>query len=318
SELTVRAGDKTIVHNVSFGFPRGKTLAILGPSGCGKSTTLKAIVGENPDFEGDVSVFGLNPRKDKATLKYVVGYVPQDTQLYENMTVAENIAYFGSQYGLSKKDLQTRVPQILKVLGLEERANLNVKSLSGGQQRRASIGATLVFNPQLLILDEPTSGLDPVTRRNLWSFLKQINRELNVSVIVTTHFLDEADLADHILILNRGKVAAEGTPEGLKRDMPGGGKAMTVELFTPAEQMKDKLDRVVERLLQGGHIAATDRAGYFLKLYATNPQAHTREVLDALSAEGVPFSGLDIVDATLEDVFVYTTGEKFVVKSREA
>ncbi len=311
SGVRVSAGGTTILDDVSFGFRRGEILALIGPSGSGKSTLLKSIVGDVA-FSGEVSVFGLDPRTAREELKAVVGYVSQDTQLYPDMTVKENVEYFASQYGLAPADAAQRSTALLATLGLEERAGTRVGVLSGGQQRRASIAATLVAGPTLLILDEPTSGLDPVTRRNLWSFVRQANRELGVSVIVTTHFLDEAELADRVVLIHRGKVVSTGSPAQLVKALPGGGRVVAVELSVASKTTDARIREAAAALVARGVVQKLDLNGYSARFFAGDPQAASREVLAMLQSIDVPVRALTTEVCTLEDVFVHGTGEAWV------
>lgn len=310
SDLSVSVDGKALVEGVSFGFGRGSILALLGPSGCGKSTTLKALIGEI-SHTGEIDVFGLNPRRDRAALKTAIGYVSQETQLYPEMTVAENVDYFAQQYGVPKKERKSRVTDLLRVLGIEDRADERLRVLSGGQQRRASIAATLVHQPALLILDEPTSGLDPTTRRNLWKFIRQARDELGVSIIVTTHFLDEAALADQVVIMNRGRVVATGAPESLISELPGGGKAVVVELTSVNAQTELRIRTALAPLLADGTIEKIDIAGYGVRLLTRDPTIASRRALDVFHELNVSVRKFGTEECDLEDVFSHVTSESW-------
>lgn len=308
--VTVRAGSKTIVEDITFTFNQGEIVGLLGTSGCGKSTTLKAVVGENR-YEGQVSVFGLDPRKERDRLKRLVGYVPQDTQLYPEMTVRENLRFFGTQYKVSASLLADRMAHILDILDLREAAERPVRVLSGGQQRRAAIGATLVFAPRMLILDEPTSGLDPVTRRGLWRFLRLINHELDISIIVTTHYLDEAEHADKLVIMHKGRLVGKGEPEKMKKAMPGGGRMLLIELETSAEILGDRLEKALDPLYNDEVIDDHGAAGYMLRIFARDPHLKTAAVIATLNEAEIEYVAIDVEEVSLEDVFVGRTGDKF-------
>lgn len=310
SGLTVQKGDKKVVDDVSFTIEHGQILAILGPSGGGKSTILKAIVGELP-FSGEVSVFGADANKQRDAVKRLIGYVPQDIQLYPNMSVRENIEYFGAQYGRSRSELKQEAVELSNMLGMDEKIDEVIGNLSGGQQRRASIACALVSRPRLLVLDEPTSGLDPTTRRQLWRFLRQLKSKAGVAMIVTTHFIDEAEYADTVVILEAGKLVSSDSPENLKKALPGRGKAVEIELFDISEATMEKV-RAVEAKAKGtGGIAQADYSGYAVRFYCEQPQTASSQLIQLLNESGVPFSKINVVDVTMEDVFVFHTGKRF-------
>ncbi|MDD5501864.1 MAG: ATP-binding cassette domain-containing protein [Candidatus Thermoplasmatota archaeon] len=311
--LTIVKGGRSIVQNVSFSFAAGKIIAVLGPSGSGKSTILKAVIGEN-DYAGDLSVLGFDAKKDIAEIKRIIGYVPQDLQLYKNMTVRENIRYFGNQYSINKAESDRRALRISRILGIDHRLNTKVEVLSGGEQRRASIAAALVHNPQLLILDEPTSGLDPITRRTLWRFLKKLNVEFGVSIITTTHFVDEAEYANMVLIVNKGRIVAYDTPENLKLSIPGKGKAVELELYRMSEPTMVRIKDLESELKAKGMIEKADYTGYYVKFYTENPQISAGHIMDMFNKADIGLRTINVVDISLEDVFVYYTGEKFKTK----
>ena len=306
SGLTVEAGGKPLVRDVSFHVGRGQILAILGPSGGGKSTTLRALMGETPS-RGEVDVFGL----DRAALRSAVGYVAQETELYPEMTVRENVEYFGRQYEVDDDALQARVDEVLRALGLEERAGGRVSTLSGGQQRRASIAAALAHTPALLVLDEPTSGLDPTTRRNLWRFLRKAATDLGVAVLVTTHFLEEAALADRVVILNHGRVVAHGTPQELLAALPGGGTVVAATLADLPHEKEDAFDALLDALRREGLAAAHERSGLQVRLFTREPHRATRRLLDGLAGLDLATRRLATEDATMQDVFLHHAGEAF-------
>lgn len=310
SDLSVTAKGTNILTDVSFSFAQGDILALLGPSGSGKSTLLKALLGET-SFRGEASLFGIDPTRRSTEHKKLIGYVSQETELYPDMTLRENVEYFGKQFGLTGQDLKTRVGPLLATLGLAERADTRVGLLSGGQQRRASIAATLVYSPSLLILDEPTSGLDPVTRKSLWKFIRQASRELGVTVIVTTHFLDEADLADRVVILNKGRVVKTGTPQELVRSLPGGGKAVVIELQSTSPAIEARVREAVRPLETRGVVAGVDLTGYTARFFTPNAQAASRDLLDAFGHAEVPVKQVTTEDCGMDAVFTFYAGERW-------
>ncbi|MHA1731409.1 MAG: ABC transporter ATP-binding protein [Promethearchaeota archaeon] len=229
-DVKVTLGGRVIIHDVNFLLEKGEILGIIGESGAGKSTTLKAILGEF-DFEGEIALFGYDAR-DTKTIAPFIGYIPQElSRMYANFNALENIVSFGRQYGLPDDILIQRGKKILKDLGISEFANQPVSSLSGGQQRRASIAISMVHNPRILFLDEPTSGLDPLVRYELWEYLDIINKEYGITLVVISHYLDEIEYCDKACIFLREVGFYDfGTPQGLKSKLPGGGLAVEVTL----------------------------------------------------------------------------------------
>ncbi|MHA1266386.1 MAG: ATP-binding cassette domain-containing protein [Candidatus Helarchaeota archaeon] len=236
--LTVGYGHKKkpIIQNASFKIKEGEILGIVGESGSGKSTTLKAILGDIPINRGLIKICGIDAQ-NKREVSPRIGYVPQDlSRMYLEFTPLENILYFGQQYGIPPEELIRRGKQVLRDLGIVTKANTPVRDLSGGEQRRASIAIALIHYPKILFLDEPTSGLDPVRRHELWDYLDSINKQYNISLVVVTHFPNEAEYCDKIAIFMKDKGFIDfGSPNELKGRLPGAGYAIeiTLEVFDP-------------------------------------------------------------------------------------
>jgi ABC-type multidrug transport system ATPase subunit len=276
-DVRVVLGGRTIIHDVNFEIQRGQILGIIGESGAGKSTTLKAVLGEF-GYEGKIFVFGIDAHNTKAISPFI-GYVPQDLhRMYQEFNCLENILAFGRQYGIPDDILIQRGKKILRDLGIEHVANQPIKSLSGGQKRRASIAIAMVHNPYLIFLDEPTSGLDPLARYELWDYLDIINKEYNITLCVISHYLDEIEYCDTACIFLRGVGFYDwNSPDGLKKTLPGAGLALEVVLervsISAVEAIKEiqDVDFVIQRgerirVLSGvpSHIMA-DRVTALLK-----------------------------------------------------
>ena len=290
---------------------RGEIVGILGPSGCGKSTIIKAITGESTGASGQIVMGGFDITKESHSAKQLFGYVPQDIQLYEDLSFGQNVMYFGGQYGLDKAYLVEKAQRLATVVELGDRLNDKVSRLSGGQKKRVSVATALAHDPELVILDEPTSGLDPSTRRSLWKFLKSINQTYNVSMIVTTHYLDEGEYCDKLLIVNKGRMIAYDSPRNLKQIIPGGGKAIELEMFTLDDYVSAKLGEFESRAKQNGVAELVDRSGYKVKVFCKDiPEAMARIPI-LLGELGLGFKAMNVVDTSLEDVFIYFTGESF-------
>ena len=236
--LSVAYGRKKnfVIKNASFKIQDGEILGVVGESGSGKSTTLKAILGDISFNKGKISICGIDSQ-NKQEVSPRIGYVPQDlSRMYLEFTPLENILYFGQQYGINPEELIRRGKQALRDLGVGTKANTPVSELSGGEQRRASIAIALIHYPKILFLDEPTSGLDPVRRHELWDYLDTINKQYGISLVVVTHFPNEAEYCDKIAIFMKDKGFIDfGSPSELKTRLPGAGYALeiTLEVFDP-------------------------------------------------------------------------------------
>ncbi|MCX6660162.1 MAG: ABC transporter ATP-binding protein, partial [Candidatus Bathyarchaeota archaeon] len=297
---------------VSFKIDRGKILGVLGPSGCGKSTIIKVLTAEYKPERGHVTFGPYDLQHHLNQIRTLIGYVPQEYQLYEDLTMNDNILFFGGQYGLSKEQLVKRAAELARVLELEEKLHETVKNFSGGQKRRVSIAVALAHNPQIVILDEPTAGLDPGTRRSLWRFLKVLNQKYQTTMIVTTHFTEEGEYCDKLLILSKGKAIAFDSPDQLKKIIPGRGKAIEFELFALDEMSQSKLQVFKDRAIETKLAKMVDLSGYRTRVFTETPNESLGPVTNLLGTVGLTIKSINIVDATIEDVFVYFTGEKFV------
>ena len=245
---------KAVIENASFKIKEGEILGIVGESGSGKSTIVKAILGDISLNKGSIKICGID-FQNKREISPRIGYVPQDiSRMYLEFTPLENILYFGQQYGINPEELIRRGKQVLRDLGIVVKANIPVGELSGGEQRRASIAIALIHYPKILFLDEPTSGLDPVHRYELWDYLEVINKQYGISLVVITHFPNEAEYCDKVAIFMKGKGFIDfGAPSELKTRLPGNGFALeiTPEIFDPQmipllESIKD-ISFVIQR-----------------------------------------------------------------------
>ncbi len=203
----------TALDGVDLRVLEGETFGLLGPNGAGKSTLISIISFLSKPAAGEARVFG---KKDQM----LIGLAPQDNSFYGELTVWENLEFFGRLYGSSSKDVGVRAAEALALLNLEDKRNSRAENLSGGMKRRLNIACALMHKPKLLILDEPSVGLDPMSRRGLWNVIQRL-RGKGMTTLITTHYMDEADyLCDRIAVLQKGKVVSEGTPTQLKRQVP--------------------------------------------------------------------------------------------------
>lgn len=214
-ELTKNFGAFTAVDHVSFGVKRGEIFGFLGSNGAGKSTTIRMLCGLLQPTSGTATVGGYNIDTQSERVKLNIGYMSQRFSLYDDLTVEQNIRFFGGVYGLRQNRLKERMEWVLKMADLKGRENSVTRTLAGGWKQRLALGCAILHQPEIVFLDEPTGGVDPVSRRNFWELINQLSSE-GITVMVTTHYLDEAEFCNEILLINAGRLIAGGSPVGLK------------------------------------------------------------------------------------------------------
>ncbi len=215
--LEKRFGHFTAVDKISFSVNPGTIFGLLGANGAGKSTTIRMLCGLLPPSRGTAAVAGINVGKDPEGVKRRIGYMSQEFSLYNDLTVDENIRFFAGVYGLSKSTTKQRHEWILSMSGLRERRSSLTSELSGGMKQRLALGCAVIHSPQIVFLDEPTGGVDPVSRREFWRLINQFAAE-GTTVLVTTHYLDEAEYCNDIVFMHAGKIVAAGSPSYIKRE----------------------------------------------------------------------------------------------------
>jgi len=216
--LTKYYSKQCVVNKISFQISKGEFCGILGPNGAGKTTTLKMLLGNTPASAGMLSVLGFPIPQQARAMRSRIGVVPQSDNLDMDFTVVENLHVYGRYFGLKRAEVEKRIAELLAFVALEEKADASINQLSGGMKRRLSIARALINRPELLILDEPTTGLDPQIRQNIWQMLRQLQKD-GLTIILTTHYMDEAErLCGRIILMDRGRILADRTPEELVRE----------------------------------------------------------------------------------------------------
>jgi ABC-2 type transport system ATP-binding protein len=220
-ELTRVFGPFTAVDHISLDIRAGEIFGFLGANGAGKTTAMRMFIGLLAPSSGTASVAGYDVYTESEKIKRSIGYMSQRFSLYEDLTIRENIRLYGGIYGLAKRDIQARSDQILARLGMEQSADLQVRSIPLGWRQKLSFSVALLHRPRIIFLDEPTGGVDPITRRQFWELIYQA-AAAGTTVLVTTHYMDEAEYCDRISIMVAGKIGAMGTPAELKRRFDAG------------------------------------------------------------------------------------------------
>ena len=296
--LTKRFGDFVAVNEVSFEAPRGEIMGFLGPNGAGKSTIIRVLCGLLRPSGGRAEVAGVDVARYPERVRENIGYMSQKFSLYSDLSVVENLRFFGGVYGVKGERLAKRLAFAIDMAGLNGREGALVADLSGGWKQRLALGCAVLHEPAILFLDEPTSGVDPTSRRRFWDLIHTLAAE-GVCVIITTHYMDEAEYCNRIALINGGKLVALGSPSELKRSAIRG-EILLVEGDDPGA--------MVEAL--EGAPAARDVApfGSSLHIMVDDAARDTPAIEDALRARGLRWSRIEPIKATLEDVFVQLVG----------
>ncbi len=298
--LTKRFGDFTAVDSVDFEVRRGEIFGFLGPNGSGKTTTIRMALGLLAPTEGEVSVLGMRIPGDAAKIRPRVGYMSQRFSLYNDLTVLQNLQFYGKAYGLGNAELKERIREALRMSDLEGREHTKTRDLSGGWRQRLALSAAILHKPELLFLDEPTAGVDPVSRRAFWDLLyQQIAR--GVTVFVTTHYMDEAEHCHRLAFIRRGRIIAYGQPEAIKRQVAGDTQVIELAPSDPAAAVT-----VLRSAQQAGslNIAEVELYGALVHVFAADAAARQDDIAAALRAAGIEPGEMSLIEPSLEDVFI--------------
>ncbi|MCP3856152.1 MAG: ABC transporter ATP-binding protein [Actinomycetia bacterium] len=299
--LVKRFGERLAVHDVGFAIAPGETYGLLGPNGAGKTTTISMLCGLLERDAGRVEVAGFDLDQDPRSVKAAIGYVPQDLAIYPDLTGRENLRFFGRLQGLSGPELNTRVNEVLEVVGLADRAEDPTDDYSGGMKRRLNIGVGLLHEPQLLVLDEPTVGVDPQSRNSILESVEQLG-SLGMAVLYTTHYMEEAErLCDRVGVMDLGQLVAEGTRRELV-EMIGGTDRVRIRIERDGAELVDALealDTVAEAHATDDMVELTVRDGH----------SALPGLLTAADDAGARVTSVELVEPDLESVFLALTGK---------
>jgi len=299
SNLVKKFNDFTAVNGITFSVKQGESFGILGPNGAGKSSTMRIIGATSQRTSGDVKLLGKDPELNGPQIRAHLGVVPQQDNLDEELTCAENLYIYGRYFGLPKNMIKQKIDNLLEFAQLTEKKDSKVNSLSGGMKRRLTIARALVSDPDILMLDEPTTGLDPQARHILWDRLFRL-KEKGVTLLITTHHMDEAEqLCDRLIVMDNGKIMAEGSPAGLIKEYSTK-EVLEVRFGSDRNaQMVDKLKSLTERIE-----VLPDR----LLMYTESGE----DLLAKISALNIHPNTSLVRRSSLEDVFLRLTGRSLI------
>lgn len=299
TELTKKFGNFTAVDAVTFRVKPGEVYGWLGPNGAGKTTTIRMLLGLLRPSSGQAQVLGFDPAKEAKKMQARVGYMSQLFTLYDDLTAAENIRFYGLAYGLNRRQLRRRRAEIIEMAGLRGREHELTANLSGGWKQRLALGCAIVHQPEVVFLDEPTAGVDPINRRRFWDLIYGMASR-GITVLVTTHYMDEAELCQRVGFISRGRLIALDTPERLKETQMQG-QVLEINAAQPHRVMQ-----VLQMAQQNGRFPAEEIALYGAQIHAVVPdaQAGKQRVTDLLAEEGIAAGTIEWIAPTLEDVFI--------------
>ena len=297
--LTKTYGDFVAVDGIDFDVAKGESFGFLGPNGAGKSTTMRIIGATSVRTSGTLTILGKDPEQNGPQIRSHLGVVPQQDNLDSELTVSENIFIYGRYFGLSSRFINKKIPELLEFAQLEEKKDTKVEALSGGMKRRLTIARSLVSEPDILMLDEPTTGLDPQARHILWDRLFRL-KEQGVTLLITTHYMDEAEqLCDRLIVMDKGKIMAEDSPAQLIKTYS---TKEVLEVRFGSDRNREMVD--VLRPLADRMEVLPDR----ILLYAEDGE----QLLEQIAAKGIHPNTSLVRRSSLEDVFLRLTGRSLV------
>jgi len=302
--ITRKYGDFTAVDSVSFAVQEGEIFGLLGPNGAGKSTLIRMMTTLIEITGGTARISGHDVQKEPDAARRFIGVIPQAMTSDLDLTVGENLGIYAKLYGVPAKERKRSITELLEIMDLTKWRDAQTKTLSGGMRRRLEIARGLVHSPRIFFLDEPTTGLDPVSRVAVWEMLTKIKQQRALTVLLTTHYMDEADrLCDRIAIVDHGHLVALDTPNALKASVPG---SNVIEV-----QFSHVPERWEERLRKLGSVHSVQPEGNNMyRILSDEGSLTTTELVTMALAEGVQVKALSVQNTTLDDVFVHYTGRQ--------
>lgn len=301
--LTKQFNNFVAVDHISFSVKCGEIFGLLGPNGAGKTTTINMLSTLLNPSSGYAEVAGFDITTSRDDVRRSIGIVFQEPALDDKLTGRENLEFHAMMYGLDKEERRKRIENALELVELTDKADILVENYSGGMKRRLEIARGLIHEPKVLFLDEPTLGLDAQTRRHIWEYIRELNKASGVTLILTTHYMEEADyLCDRIAIIDHGKIIAMDTPQRLKDVL--GGDVISVEVEAEAD-----IDKLVNHLRGLSWIKAMKRHDGVLGLTVEKGEKRIPELISTAQKVGVGIASINLHKPSLEDVFIHFTGK---------
>jgi len=298
-ELTKKFGALTAVDAVSLQVAEGEIFGLLGPNGAGKTTLISMLVTMKRPTSGKALVNGFDVVKNPSDVRKSIGIVFQDPSLDEELTAFENLELHSAMYGIPREEREKRIVEVMETVELKDRLHDLVKTFSGGMRRRLEIARGLLHYPKILFLDEPTLGLDPQTRIHVWEYIRKLKKEHGITIVLTTHYLDEADgLCDRIAIIDRGKIIALDSSAALKNSL--GGDVLSVETTAP-----EKFESAVKKL---GWVKSSKTDDGVVSLRLERGENRIPDLMDVARTQGIHVNSVSLHKPTLDDVFLHYTG----------
>lgn len=300
--ITKRFDDKLVLDNISFTINKGDIFGLIGPNGAGKSTLINIITGLFKGDSGEVTIGGYSILKDPIKAKKLIGLVPQELALMEELSAYDNLQYFGAFYGLGGKALKEGIKKALSVTGLTEKKKLKVKKFSGGMKRRLNLAVSIMHRPKILILDEPTVGVDPQSRNYIFEFIKKINKKNDTTVLYTSHYMEEVEqLCNNIFILDEGKEITSGSKSDIK-SMANIHGTVKLVIENPDDEFLLKLGN-----LKGVKDSFVENNGF--SIYIDEKTFNLEDLFILLAKEHKKVKRFNVKEASLEEVFLALTGK---------
>ncbi|MCQ5340693.1 MAG: ABC transporter ATP-binding protein [Candidatus Methanomethylicia archaeon] len=296
SGLTKKFGDFIAVDHLDLKVYKGEIFGLLGPNGAGKTTTIRMLCGLMAPTEGSIKILGYNIPEQRNEAIRKIGYMAQRFSLYEDLTVYENMEFYGKLYGLKESLLRERILKLLDFLELSEFKDRLAGKLSGGMKQRLALGVALIHNPSLLILDEPTAGVDPSLRRAFWNYFRSLNKE-GTTILVTTHYMDEAENCDRIGLMSKGKLIAIGSPRELKRKAFGGD---VIEL-----KIKGDINSLPLKILE----TRKENDITIVRAVLNDISKELPNIFNLLDSYNIKLISVEPINISLEEVFIKLLGE---------
>lgn len=305
NELTkIYPGNILAVDHISFSVKKGEIFGFLGPNGAGKTTTILMLITLLPPTSGEATVCGFDIVRNQHNVRDCMGYVSQDIAVDDDLTGWENLILQAGFYHLPKQLTSERIEEVLEMVDLKERASEKVEHYSGGMRKRLDIASGLIHRPRILFLDEPTLGLDIQTRYKIWDYIEKLRTEKEITIFVTTHYMDEADsLCDRVAIIDQGKIQASGSPSELKNNL--GGDVLQLEI---QDSTRTQIEDVMDKLSELPFVGSVQRTNNSLLLFVREGERSTPKIFLLLGKLGISIETMLLKKPSLDDVFLHHTG----------